>query len=152
MWNELVIIKFTWYIFGVKCDIKENQTSTPMRWNRSPWTAQNDFWPRNHNSNCTEISSFLILYFCLPHTLSTQYPKLSYYPTSSGVIHLYLYICIFHLIYMRQNVRTSFRKISWSLVSARFGFRLFQSLRNLTGTSAAPLPRCLSNSRALRSL
>ena len=45
--------------------------------------------------------------------------------------------------------KTSYRKISWSLEAARFGFRLFQSLWNLTGTSAAALPRCLSNFRAL---
>ena len=36
--------------------------------------------------------------------------------------------------------------------SRRFEFRLFQSLRNLTGTSAAALPRCLSNFRAIRAL
>ena len=46
--------------------------------------------------------------------------------------------------------RTSYRKISWSIEATRFGFRLFQSLRNLTGTSAAVLPRCLSNFRAIR--
>ena len=33
--------------------------------------------------------------------------------------------------------KTSYRKISWSLEPARFGFKLFQSLWNLTGTSAA---------------
>ena len=43
-------------------------------------------------------------------------------------------------------------RISWSLEAAKFGFWLFQSLWNLTGTSAAALPRCLSNIRALRSL
>ena len=40
------------------------------------------------------------------------------------------------------------RKISWGLVALRFGYRLFQSLWNLTGTSAAALPSCLSNCRA----
>ena len=45
--------------------------------------------------------------------------------------------------------KTSYRKISWSLEAARFGFRLFQSLWNLAGTSAAALPRCLSNFRAI---
>ena len=45
--------------------------------------------------------------------------------------------------------KTSYRKISWSLEAARFGFRLFQSLWNLAGTSAAALPRCLSNVRAI---
>ena len=45
----------------------------------------------------------------------------------------------------------SYRKISWKLEAARFGFRLLQSLWNLTDTSAAALPRCLSNFRAIRS-
>ena len=48
--------------------------------------------------------------------------------------------------------KTSYRKISWSLEAARFGFKLFQSLWNLAGTSAALLPRCLSNFRAIRPL
>ena len=46
--------------------------------------------------------------------------------------------------------KTSYRKISWSLEAARFGFKLIQSLWNLAGTSAALLPRCLSNFRAIR--
>ena len=46
--------------------------------------------------------------------------------------------------------RTSYRKISWSLEAARFGFRLFLSLRNLTSNSAgrcaAELPvKCRSD-------
>ena len=45
--------------------------------------------------------------------------------------------------------RTSYRKISWSLEAARFIFRIFQSLWKLTGTSAAALPRCLSNFKAI---
>ena len=48
--------------------------------------------------------------------------------------------------------KTSYRKISWSLEAARFGFNLFQSLWNLAGTWAALLPRCLSNFRAIRPL
>ena len=53
--------------------------------------------------------------------------------------------------------KTSYRKISWSLEAARFGSKLFQSLWNLAGTSAALLPRCLSkrclsNFRAIRPL
>ena len=43
-------------------------------------------------------------------------------------------------------------KISWSLETARFAFRLLQSVWNLTGTSAAVLPRCLSNITTIRSL
>ena len=45
--------------------------------------------------------------------------------------------------------KTSYHKISWSLEAARFGSKLFQSLWNLAGTSAALLPRCLSNFRAM---
>ena len=48
--------------------------------------------------------------------------------------------------------KTSYRKISWSLEAAKFGFKIFQSLWNLAGTSAALLPRCLSNFRAIRPL
>ena len=48
--------------------------------------------------------------------------------------------------------KTSYRKFSWSIEAARFWFRLLQSLWNLTDTSAARLPRCLSNFRAIRSL
>ena len=48
--------------------------------------------------------------------------------------------------------RTSYGKISRSLEAARFGFKLLPSLWNSTGTSAAPLPRCLLNFRAIRSL
>ena len=48
--------------------------------------------------------------------------------------------------------KTSYRKISWSLEAARFGFKLFQSLWNLAGTSAALLPKCLSNFRMIRPL
>ena len=47
--------------------------------------------------------------------------------------------------------KTSYRKISWSLEAARFEFRLFISLWNLTGTSAVVLPRCLSNFGGIRS-
>ena len=47
--------------------------------------------------------------------------------------------------------RTTNCKTSWSLEAARFGFRFFQSLWNLTGSSAAPQPRCLSSFRAIRS-
>ena len=50
------------------------------------------------------------------------------------------------------NGKTSYRKISWSLEAAGFGSKLFQSLWNLVGTSAALLPRCLSNFRAIRPL
>ena len=41
--------------------------------------------------------------------------------------------------------RTSCHKISWSLEVARFGFRLLQSLNNLTVTSATSVPTCPPN-------
>ena len=48
--------------------------------------------------------------------------------------------------------RTSYGKISRSLEAARLSFKLVPSLWNLTGISAAPLPRCLWNFRAIRSI
>ena len=48
--------------------------------------------------------------------------------------------------------KTSYCKISWSLEAVIFGFGLYQSLWNLRGTSAALLPKCLSNFRAIRPL
>ena len=48
--------------------------------------------------------------------------------------------------------RSSYRKISRSLEATIVWFRLFQSLWNLTGTSTAALPICLSNFRAIRAL
>ena len=41
--------------------------------------------------------------------------------------------------------KTSHRKISWSLEAARLVLEIIVLLWNLTGTSAALLPRCLSN-------
>ena len=46
--------------------------------------------------------------------------------------------------------KMSYRKISWSLEAARFVFRIVRSLWHLTGTSAALLPRCLSNFKTMR--
>ena len=46
--------------------------------------------------------------------------------------------------------KTSFRKISSSLEAAIFVFRIVRSLWNLTGTSAAVLPMCLSNFKTIR--
>ena len=59
--------------------------------------------------------------------------------------------------YLTQNLywlgsKTSCHKISWSLEAGRFGFRNFQWLLNSTGTSAATLPRCLSNFGAIQLL
>ena len=46
--------------------------------------------------------------------------------------------------------KTSFHKISSSLEAARVVSRIVRSLWNLTGTSAALLPMCLSNFKAIR--
>ena len=44
--------------------------------------------------------------------------------------------------------KTSYRQISWSLEAARLDVTMIVSLWNLTGISAAVLPRCLSNFRS----
>ena len=45
--------------------------------------------------------------------------------------------------------RSSYRKNSWSLEAARFDFRIVQSLWNLTGSSAALLPKSLSDFKSM---
>ena len=45
--------------------------------------------------------------------------------------------------------KTSYRKISWSIEAARLDVAMVVSLWNLTGTSAAALPRYLPNFRAI---
>ena len=45
--------------------------------------------------------------------------------------------------------KTSYRQISWSLGAARLDVAMVVSLWNLTGTSAAALPRYLPNFRAI---
>ena len=74
----------------------------------------------------------------------------------SSNIGLENYLVRNHILFTQSlyslSGKTSYRKISWSLEAARFGFKLFQSLWNLTGTSAALQPRCLSNFRAIRPL
>ena len=67
------------------------------------------------------------------------------------VLHCYIFTNAFQGPYSLSG-KTSYCKILWSLEVKRFGFSLFQSPRNLTGTSAAALPRCLSNFRAICSL
>ena len=73
---------------------------------------------------------------------------------------MHVYTCVLVNVYIHSAIlglyslsgKTSYRKISWSLEAAGFGFKLFKSLWNLAGTSAALLPRCLSNCRAIRPL
>ena len=45
--------------------------------------------------------------------------------------------------------KTSYRQISWSLEATRLNVIIVVSLWNLTGTSAAALPMCLLNFRAI---
>ena len=67
---------------------------------------------------------------------------------------------IFDMYYILRKVvqglyslsgKACYRKISQSLEAARFRFRLFQSLSDLTGSSAVTLSMWLSNSRAMLS-
>ena len=53
------------------------------------------------------------------------------------------------LVFAKRNRKTSYRKISWSLEVARLDVVMFVSLWNMTSISAALLPRCLSNFKAM---
>ena len=79
-----------------------------------------------------------------------SYPMFAFSYVLSGFHRFRLYHVILGIYWL--NERTTYLKISRSLKTARLGFKLCQSLWHLTGTSAAALPRCLSNFRAIRSL
>ena len=71
--------------------------------------------------------------------------------TPNILFFFHVYILLPQDIYSLGG-QTTCRKISRSFEPARFGVKQFQLLCNVTGTSAAPLPRCLSHFRAIRSL
>ena len=107
-----------------------------------------------------DISCFLIFHTLLanfhyiPVFLLTYALEFSYYIgclTQASLINWQAILQFSQCLYSLSRL-TSYRKILWSLKASRFMFRPFQSLWNLTGTSAALLPRCLSNFRAIRSL
>ena len=84
----------------------------------------------------------------------------SYFWMHCGVMTQYGVLCFSTLVSGKAcnlgsvsiSDKTSCCKISRSIKATIFGFRLCQSLRNLTGTLAAPLPICSSSARAIRSL
>ena len=53
--------------------------------------------------------------------------------------------CLISLGLYSLSGKTSCRQISWGLEAARFDVKMFISLWNLTGISAALLPRCLTH-------
>ena len=58
-----------------------------------------------------------------------------------SIMPVYWLQCIYSL-----SGKTSYRQMSWSLEAARLGVKVIVSSGNLTGVSAALLPRCLSTS------
>ena len=91
---------------------------------------------------------------CLPNSIQGNFPLLD------NLRQLPVMLTISYCVVVNDSIlslfslsgKTSYRKISWSIEAARLGFKLFQSLWNLAGTSAALLPRCQSNFRAIRPL
>ena len=55
------------------------------------------------------------------------------------------YACVFYLDLYSLNGKTSYPQTSWSLEATKLVVILIVSFWNLTGVSAALLPRCLSN-------
>ena len=57
--------------------------------------------------------------------------------------------CHYDPVLYSLSVKTSYRQILWSLKATRLGVIMIKSFWNLTGISAALLPRCLSNIRVI---
>ena len=98
----------------------------------------------NHRSNTAMSEQKCLAFYWWYFQTHSGDRQLVYFAPNPTEIH---YLGLYSL-----SGKMSYRKISWSLEAARFGFKLFQSLWNLAGTSAALLPRCLSNFRAIRPL
>ena len=82
--------------------------------------------------------------------------SIRWYPTLVGRMqHGYsLWIRWLHHLGIAQGLyslscKTSYRQISWNLEATRLGVIIITALWNLTGISAALLPRCLSNFKAI---
>ena len=121
--------------FDVFFDLRLNKRLS-KQW-RSWWfeMLSRPLW-RHRNGN-RSLRSAWSPRFCLPQLAARPDPGMA--------------LCLPQGLYSLSG-KTSYHKISWSLEAARFGFKLFQSLWNLAGTSAAQLPRCLSNFRAIQPL
>ena len=100
-------------------------------------------------------------FYSILSQLFPSMPRISRRPRSWKPIWLHKYcgiqlgmniiaIILTHHGLFSLNGKTSYLQISWSLEAARLGVMVIVSLWNLTGISAAVLPRCLSNFRAIR--
>ena len=122
-----------------------------LPWITSFWSRMRRFANDFHEWCCHKWKSLAnpftsgpkIVIHCKPHIFLTRYAmEHSNPPKKSSITHFVIALLLgLHSL----SRRTSYRKISWSLEVARFGFKLFQSLWTLTG-------RCLSNFKAIRSL
>ena len=100
------------------------------------------------NENCCILMQNSLRY--VPQGLTNQVSIGS----DNGLAPHYASLGLNELIHWGHNPsstsnKMSYRKISWSLKTARFVFRIVRSLWNLTSTSAALLPMCLTNFKAM---
>ena len=104
-----------------------------------------------HNLYITQHFLCILYYIGILFAHGFHYPHVGH-----GFIeyeNMIIYLCrVFYFSTQHCQCWISHHKISWSLEAMRFGFRLLDSLRNLSDTSAAALPRCLSNLQAIRSI
>ena len=126
--NAIASRILTHYVFGTQNILAPKYI--PMHFRMTSLTMGQQYWGDRFVPSGTKP----YLDYCLPRPTTSR-------GTTARILGLY-----------SLSDKMFYRKISWSLEAARFGFRLFQPLWNLTGTSAAALPSCLSNCRAIRSL
>ena len=117
----------------------------PEKFHGIPWNSM-ELW----NIDINKFHNWGSVFHCLLYDLMSLYIRQS---ISSWNIEIFQFQSNFlvplNLVKWRYSIlngglfKTSYRKISWSLEAARLGFKLFQSLWHLAGTSAALLPMCL---------
>ena len=124
-------------------------------WRRKSWSSLNQVTnplPKQMFINMVVYHSFRGDVYLNTQDMTPQVKIQTFGITASSHRRVNWYHWRNHLELYSLSVRTSYRKISRNLEAPRFGLNNFQSLWNLTGTSAASLSSCLSKCRAMRSL
>ena len=120
----------------------------------APNGLQNIVWTKDGHTNWSKYGSLGLQDVAMNKNLLFTRTELRYSCYHKLYTNTHIHTCNTHapiLGLFSPSGRTSYSKISWNLEDVRFGFRLFDALWNLRGTSAEALLRCLSNFRVIPS-
>ena len=150
--HSYVVLCFVCFVMVTQAFMDLCGTFTiPSQWTRDAIIAsvlrQNNvatsFWPHND----VIIASCVLWEGCFFNTVVIMW--LPQYQRSNPGIDGYIRPVPKHDKHNKLSSKRPYRQISWRPKAARLDVLMIISLRNLTGISAALLPRCLSNFRVI---